>query len=95
MTSVTRKTIQYSTVHSVPLLHVDQTWNHSVTVSEQCLHARIEMHQNMKSVVTKRRSSWACVGNPKLEQEIIKGTHAQETSAYQRRQVVLFVCRRD
>ena len=35
--------------------------------------------------VTKRRSSWACRGNPEPEQETIKGTHAQETSAYQRR----------
>ena len=33
----------------------------------------------------KRRSSWACIGNPNPEQETIKGTHAQETSAYQRR----------
>ena len=32
--------------------------------------------------VTKRRSSWACIGNPNPEQETIKGTHAQETSAY-------------
>ena len=31
--------------------------------------------------VTKRRSSWACIGNPKLEQETIEGTHAQETQA--------------
>ena len=37
------------------------------------------------SVVTKRRSSWACIGNPKPEQETIEGTHAQETPAYQRR----------
>ena len=36
-------------------------------------------------LVTKRRSSRACIGNPKPEQETIKGTHAQETSAYQRR----------
>ena len=36
-------------------------------------------------IVTKRRSSLACTGNPKPEQETIKGTHAQETSAYQRR----------
>ena len=36
-------------------------------------------------VVTKRRSSRACMGSPKPEQESIKGTHAQETSAYQRR----------
>ena len=36
-------------------------------------------------IVTKRRSSRACIGNPKPEQETIKGTHAQETSAYQRR----------
>ena len=35
--------------------------------------------------VTKRRSSWACIGNPKLEKETIEGTHAQETPAYQRR----------
>ena len=35
--------------------------------------------------VTKRRSSWACIGNPNPEQETIEGTHAQETSAYQRR----------
>ena len=26
--------------------------------------------------VTKRRSSWACIGNPNPEQETIKGTHA-------------------
>ena len=37
------------------------------------------------SRVAKRRSSWACIGNPKPEQETSKGTHAQETSAYQRR----------
>ena len=35
--------------------------------------------------VTKRRSSWACIGNPNPEQETSKGTHAQETAAYQRR----------
>ena len=35
--------------------------------------------------VTKRRNSWACIGNPNPEQETSKGTHAQETSAYQRR----------
>ena len=29
--------------------------------------------------VTKRRSSWACTGNPNPEQETIKGTHTQET----------------
>ena len=34
---------------------------------------------------TKRRSSWACIGNPKPEQETIEGTHAQETPAYQHR----------
>ena len=28
--------------------------------------------------VTKRRSSWACMGHPNPEQETIKGTHAQE-----------------
>ena len=39
----------------------------------------------LEQFVTKRRSSWACTGNPNPEQETIKGTHAQETSAYQRR----------
>ena len=34
---------------------------------------------NLMAVVTKRRSSRACIGNPKPEQETIKGTHAQET----------------
>ena len=34
-------------------------------------------------VVTKRRNSWACRGNPNPEQETIKGTHTQETPAYQ------------
>ena len=36
-------------------------------------------------LVTKRRSSWACIGNPKPERDTIEGTHAQETPAYQRR----------
>ena len=31
--------------------------------------------------VTKRRSSWECIGNPKLEQETIEGKHTQETQA--------------
>ena len=39
--------------------------------------------------VTKRRDSWACIGNPKLEQETTEGTHAQETPAYQRRPTTL------
>ena len=26
-------------------------------------------------LVTKRRSSWACIGNPKPEQETIEGAH--------------------
>ena len=39
--------------------------------------------------ITKRRSSWGCIGNPKPEQETIKGTHAQETPAYQRRPTTL------
>ena len=39
----------------------------------------------VRSLVTKRRNSWACRGKPNPEQETIKGTHAQETSAYQRR----------
>ena len=39
--------------------------------------------------VTKRRSSWACIGNTKPEQETIEGTHAQETPAYQHRPTIL------
>ena len=39
--------------------------------------------------VTQTRSCWACIGNPKLEQESIEGTHAQETPAYQRRPTTL------
>ena len=38
---------------------------------------------------TVRSSIWACIGNPKLEQETIEGTHAQETPAYQRRPTTL------
>ena len=40
------------------------------------------------SAVTKRRSSWACIVNPKLEQETTEGTegtHARQTPAHQRR----------
>ena len=51
-------------------------WSSCVTAS---------MLQKMREIVTKRRSSWACIGNPKPEQETIEGTHAQETPAYQRR----------
>ena len=40
-------------------------------------------------LVTKRRSGWACIGNPKLEQESIEGTRARETPAYQRRPTTL------
>ena len=36
-------------------------------------------HANGAVFYTKRRSSRACIGNPKPEQETIKGTHAQET----------------
>ena len=55
--------------------------------------------------VTKRRSSWACIGNPKPEQETIKGTcpataslcntlngtRAQETPAHQCRPTTLHI----
>ena len=40
-------------------------------------------------LVTKRRSSRACIGNPKPEQETIKGTHAQETSALLQRDAIV------
>ena len=43
---------------------------------------------NLVSCVTKRRSSWACIGNPNPEQETIKGTHAQETSAVRQSNLV-------
>ena len=42
--------------------------------------------------VTKRRNSWACRGNPNPEQETIKGTHTQETPAYQRRPTTQMWC---
>ena len=42
----------------------------------------MNIQQYLTLVVTKRRSSWACTGNPKPEQETIEGTHAQETPAY-------------
>ena len=40
-------------------------------------------------LVLNRRSSWACIGSPKLEQETIEGTHAQDSPAYQRRPTTL------
>ena len=43
------------------------------------------------AAVTKRCSGWACIGNPKPEQETIEGTHAQETPAYQRRPTTLHI----
>ena len=36
-------------------------------------------------VTLQRDAVAACIGNPKPEQETIKGTHTQETPAYQRR----------
>ena len=42
-----------------------------------------------RCAASKRRSSWACIGNPNPEQETIEGTHAQETPAYQRRPTTL------
>ena len=41
------------------------------------------------SLVTKRRNSWACRGNPNPEQETIKGTHTQETPALLQRDAIV------
>ena len=40
-------------------------------------------------LVTKRRRFWACIGNPKLEQETVEGTQAREMPGYQRRPTTL------
>ena len=55
------------------------SWSVPFGVSCRCL----------RCYISERRSSWACIGNPKPEQETIKGTHAQETPAYQRRPTTL------
>ena len=59
-----------------------------------CLHACIRKAVCHGRVVTKRRNSWACIGNPNPEQETIKGTHAQETPAYQRRPTTQYGARK-
>ena len=39
-------------------------------------HHHVSLKHAQNSSVTKRRSSWACIGNPKLEQETSKAhTH--------------------
>ena len=38
-------------------------------------------HEESALCVTKRRSRWGYIDNPKLEQETIEGTHAPETPA--------------
>ena len=43
----------------------------------------------------KETCSRACIGNPKPEQGTIKGTHAQEMSAYQRRPTTQHVRRKE
>ena len=48
-----------------------------------------QTERGVGTIVTKRRSGWTCIGNPKLEQETIEGTHARETPAYQRRPTTL------
>ena len=52
---------------------------------EQETEKGIQDEAQLLHFVTKRRNSWACIGNPNPGQEAIEGTHAQETSAYQRR----------
>ena len=46
------------------------------------VHAFQKMPLTARFLVTKRRNSWACRGNPNPEQETIKGTHTQETPAF-------------
>ena len=55
------------------------------TAIQEAIQVVIQTVRQLGSCVTKRLSSWACIGNPKPEQETIEGTHAQETPAYQRR----------
>ena len=57
------------------------SWSVPFGVSCRCLRCYTFSHK----CVTKRRSSWACIDNLNPDQETIKGTHAQETSANQRR----------
>ena len=57
------------------------------TSSWVCSRKGVVCHHRF--VGSKRRSSRACIGNPKLAQETIEGTHAQETPAYQRRSTTL------
>ena len=56
-----------------------------VPLMVSCSGVGLPMHARLLRLVTKRRNSWACIGNPNPEQETSKGTHAQETSANQRR----------
>ena len=58
-----------------------------VTYFDQHCPGQVNLLQRdaVVTLVTKRRSGWACIGNPNPEQETIKGTHTQETPAYQRR----------
>ena len=46
-------------------------------------------YKETQSGVTKIRSGWACIGNLKLDQDSIEGTHPRETPAYQRRPTTL------
>ena len=59
------------------MLPVADLPNYPFVLYEHCCGCQDQnLHQD---VDTKRRSNWACIGNPKLEQETIEGTHAQET----------------
>ena len=44
--------------------------------------------QELIHFVTNRGSSWACIGNPKQQQESSEGTHARETPAHRGLQAV-------
>ena len=72
---IRRSLVKYSTRSNTALVPCSMQSHCAVPafVTERC------------KVVTKRRNSWACRGNPNPEQETIKGTHTQDTPAYQRR----------
>ena len=92
--SVDSAVIEWATV--LPS-HLDPLYTHIVLGWWKCLNfcpckeIQFRYKTDRMSFVTKRRNSWACRGNPNPEQETIKGTHTQETPAYQRRMSFSFL----
>ena len=64
---------------------MQRRWRRVVFAQVMLSHVAVAtavMHNVLQFLVTKRRNSWACRGNPNPEQETIKGTHTQETPAF-------------